>query len=77
MRQSGKTTRLVDRNIQQFFEKGYCFIYEGRATDTQEEETNYALELFTSRLRREHFQTSYNYEYGTFDGIKCYRVNKI
>ncbi len=74
--QKGVTTRLVDRYIQDFFNKGICFIYEDRYSENTEEKTKQCFDLFVKRMKSEHEQVLYSFEFTIVDRIKCYRVEK-
>lgn len=76
MRRSGNTTRLVDRWVQEFFEKGITYIYEGRGEKNEREITGSAFLKFKNRMKHEHPIEEYNFEYGEFSGIKCFKVTK-
>lgn len=69
----GKTTRIVDRCVQEFFNNGVTYIYEGRLDKNKTDEV---FDLFLNRMQNEHKGSKYIYEYGTFDRIPCWRVEK-
>lgn len=73
-RKTGKTTRLVDRCIQELFTNRVCFIYDGRGTDSEKSCTAAAMEVFTKRMHSEHGNIDWSTEFGTFDGIKCHKI---
>lgn len=75
-RLSGKTTRNVDRWIQEFFTNGFTFIYEGRGSDSFRRQTDEGLTLFRRRLELEHPKAKYTFLFGTYEGILCYKVEK-
>ena len=75
-RKTGKTTRLVDLRIQDFFENGFTFIYEGRGTDSFRKQTDEALNTFRRRLELEHFGVKYAFKFANYEGIECYKVTK-
>jgi hypothetical protein len=75
-RRSGSTTRLINRCIEEFFEKGITYIYEGRGESTEKIQTKEAFYLFKKRMNSEHGNQKYEYEYGDFDRIKCFKVTK-
>jgi hypothetical protein len=77
MRRSGQTTRLVDRWVQEFFDKGITYIYEGRGTRSQHEQTIHALKIFQKRMQSEHRSVGFEAKYGEYDRIMCYKVVKI
>jgi hypothetical protein len=74
--QKGATTRLVDRYIQDFFNKGICFIYEDRYSENTEEKTKQCFDLFVKRMKSEHEQVLYSFEFTEADRINCYKVVK-
>lgn len=79
MRRSGKTTRIVDRCVQEYFTKGVTFIYDERGTNYQKHASMIALGIFNRRMVNEHnLHISVNYDavYGEFDGVKCYKITK-
>ena len=76
MRKSGKTTRLVDRWIQEFFEKGITYIYEGRQNENQKLLNQEAINRFKRRMDSEHNDIDFKYEHGVFSGISCFKVTK-
>ena len=69
----GNTTRIIDRCIQELFSKGVTYIYDGRGTSSQKEQTEKALCIFVGRLEREHPKAKYVSKYGEYDGIRCYK----
>ena len=73
-KQTGRTTRIVDRCIQELFTNGVCYIYDGRGTDTEKSDTQKAIEVFTSRMYHEHGHIHFSTEFGEFDHIKCYKI---
>lgn len=76
MRRSGKTTRAVDRFVQEFFEKGETFIYEGRGEVSEINQTREAFYRFRKRMDFEHKHEKYSCKYVKIDGIQCYKVTK-
>lgn len=76
MRKSGITTRLVDRLIQEFFTNGITYVYEGRGENGFKRQTDHVFKIFRNRLENEHNGTKYNFKYGIFDGISCWKVEK-
>lgn len=76
MRRSGKTTRAVDRFVQELFEKGETFIYEGRGEISERQQTRYAFERFQERMHNEHRSFEYKHKFLKIDGIDCYKVTK-
>ncbi len=75
-RRSGKTTRIVDRCIQEFFTAGVTYVYEGRGTETEKQQTEEVYSIFLNRLESEHRHAKYTKKYGIFDGISCYKVEQ-
>jgi hypothetical protein len=75
-RRSGKTTRLVDRWVQEFFEKGITYIYEGRDNENQMVLNKEALERFKRRMASEHSNVNFDITTGNFSGITCFKVTK-
>ena len=73
-KRTGKTTRIIDRCIQELFTKGVTYVYDGRGTSTQKEQTKIAFEIFVKRLKVEHPKVQTFRTYGEFDGIRCYKV---
>lgn len=71
---TGKTTRLIDRFVQEFFNKGFVYVYEERSNDR-----NIHTELLhrlLDRLSLEHPNLKYIYKYGCYDGIWCFKLEK-
>lgn len=75
-RRSGKTTRKVDRLIQEYFENGSCFIYERTNDKFEEEETNLLVLKFEMRLIAEHPKEEFTKEFFNQDGISGIKVSK-
>ena len=75
-RRSGKTTRLINRCIDEFFEKGITYVYEGRGEPTEKLQTKEAFYLFKKRMNSEHSNQKYKFEYGEFDKVNCFKVTK-
>lgn len=73
-KQTGKTTRIVDRCIQELFTNGICYIYDGRGIETEKSDTQKAMEVFTSRMHHEHPHINFSTEFGEFDSIKCHKI---
>ena len=73
MKRSGNTTRLIDRNIQQLFNTGFTYLYEGRNADSWPQ-TVQVLHKFTNRMRSEHDHVKIDAEEMTVDGIRCYKI---
>ena len=71
-KRTGQTTRRIDRGIQNFFIKGYCFLYQSRKA-TQEENRE-LLDKWIARITLEHPHTKYVYTYIEDSGIWCYKV---
>lgn len=76
MRRSGKTTRLVDRLVQEYFDKGTVYIYEGRGEESERNQTREALHRFRKRMESEHPMEKFEHVYGEYDQIMCYKVTK-
>lgn len=74
MRGTGKTTRILDRLVQEFFTKGFCYVYEQR--DSTKDEKSQLLYKFVHRMNAEHNGTKFAYNYGNYDNIYCYKVEK-
>jgi hypothetical protein len=70
---TGKTTRIIDRCIQELFSKGITYVYDGRGSSTQKEQTEKAVSTFINRLETEHPKAKYASLYGEYDGIWCYK----
>lgn len=71
MRRTGKTTRIVDRCIQELFTNGLTYVYdEDRGVET----THRVMDIFKRRLILEHPNTKYVERRGRFDDIFCYKV---
>lgn len=70
---TGKTTRIVDRCVQEFFAKGITYVYEGRDKRSM---TDNVFDLFKQRMEIEHFGVKYTFKFGNFDGVSCYKVEK-
>jgi hypothetical protein len=75
-RRTGKTTKLVDRWVQEFFEKGITYIYEGRDKENQMHLNMEALERFKKRMASEHSNIDFDITTGNFSGITCFKVTK-
>lgn len=71
MRKSGKTTRVIDRCIQELFSKGSTYVYENRTSGHQNKEL---WNKFINRLELEHPKTGYKSTFGNYEGIVCYKV---
>jgi hypothetical protein len=67
----GKTTRILDRCVQELFTKGITYIYESR---TDENVNKLLHEKFIARLELEHPKAKYVSHFKTYDGIPCYKV---
>ena len=74
MRRSGITTRKVDVAIQDFFTKGIAFLYEGRNNSKQRHQE--CMDLFNKRMESEHRNAKYDYKYGEFEGVWCFKIEK-
>lgn len=71
-RNTGKTTRTADRLIQDFFNNGIAYIYEKR--DDSDGAKRNLLDLIIIRISTEHPSTKLHYEWGSFGGIRCYKL---
>lgn len=71
---TGNTTRLVDRYIQELFNKRKTFIYEARNTESEYKKTEHCFSVFKNRMILEHESISWKQEYIFVDGIWCYKV---
>ncbi len=71
---TGNTTRIIDRCVQELFKKGFTYVYDGRGTSNQDEQTEITFRLFVDRLEREHPKAKYVSRYGEYDRIWCYKV---
>lgn len=71
-RRTGKTTRLIDRFVQEFFNKGLVYVYEGRLNDRNTHTE--LLHKLLDRLSLEHPNLKYIYKYGCYDGIWCFKL---
>ena len=67
-RRTGKTTRVIDRVIQEFFNKGIAYIYEERNNISS---TNELRAKVIRRLELEHPNTKYTIKIDTINGIYC------
>lgn len=71
---SGKKTRKVDRAIQDFFNNGLTYLYNGRSMNVKDHAE--LLTLFLKRMNSEHPNAKYVYEFNLFDGVWCYKIEK-
>lgn len=69
LRQSGASTRKIDRLVQDLFTKGKAFVYESR--DVKQAFTNFFIDRFQRRMQSEHKHVQYDIERTTVDGIYC------
>lgn len=74
---TGKTTRLVNRYINELFTDGVTFVYEGRNTVEEKSLKENAFKIFEKRMLSEHSDAQYNAEDTEVDRIKCYKVTLI
>lgn len=72
MEKSGKTTRKVDQAIQDLLLKGMTYLHEGIHKDV--ECHIHIFTVFIERLKAEHPNTKYTYEFNYWDGIWCYKI---
>lgn len=70
----GTTTRLVDRYIQELFNNGITYVYEGRNTEKAGELTQYCMQIFVKRMNYEHSEVLYKYEYVFESGFYSYKI---
>ena len=73
MNKIGKTTRIIDRIIQEFFNKGKAYIYEDR---NNPDDTYLLRTKVVKRLELEHPNTKYTLNETTIDGIYCIILEK-
>lgn len=79
MRATGKTTRIIDRCVQEFFKNGITYLFDERDTRNERIATMVAFKTFVSRMELEHnlqANTDYKFKYGEFDGVNCYKITK-
>lgn len=69
---NGTKTRKVDSAIQDLFNKGVAYLYNGR-NNIQDKHKD-LLTTFTNRMSLEHPKAKYHYEYGKWDGVWCYKI---
>lgn len=67
----GKTTRILDRSIQELFNNGVTYVYESRTDAIINKQLH---QKFISRLELEHPKAKYVSHFNTYDGIPCYKV---
>jgi len=72
-RRTGKTTRVIDRIIQEFFIKGKAYIYENRNDIAGTNELRVKVQR---RLELEHPEAKYVISQDTIDGIYCNIIEK-
>lgn len=70
----GKTTRIIDRCIQELFKKEKTFVFERIHGLSNIQGTNDAFKKFQNRLWAEHPHVTIIFEVGYFDRIYCYKV---
>ncbi len=75
-KKSGKTTRKIDRLVQEYFENGSCFIYERTNDKFEEEKTNLLVLKFEMRLIAEHPAENFSKEFFNQDGISGIKISK-
>ena len=71
------TTKLVDRYIQELFTNGITYVYEGRNTKKANELTNYCMQVFVKRMRSEHSEIVYKWDYVSECGFNSYKVKLL
>lgn len=67
-RRTGKTTRIVDRCIQELFKKGKTYLYDESRGKVA---THDIFDLLMQRLGREHETTKVEFKFETVNGIYC------
>ena len=72
--QTGNTTRIVDRCIQEFFLRGTTYVYEGRNSPDREELSNKCNQVFKKRMLSEHPEVKFTSEYMMVDRIWCFKI---
>ena len=73
MKNTGKTTRIIDRIIQEFFNNGKAYIYEERNNIAGTNELRVKVQ---KRLELEHPHAKYTFSQNTIDGIYCIIIEK-
>ena len=73
MSKIGKTTRTINRIIQEFFNNGKAFIYEER---NNPDDTYLLRTKVVKRLELEHPNTKYTLNETNIDGINCIVIEK-
>lgn len=75
MRRTGKTTRKVDRCIQEFFKNKVTYLYEDRSGNNNDD----IVSIFERRLQMEHPGAKYFKQEGVFSGIPSvkYEVHNL
>lgn len=73
-RRTGKTTRIIDRCIQELFTKGFTFLYESR--DCSDKDNLDLRHSFDMRMKLEHIDSfkKMSGKYDIIDGIKCFKI---
>lgn len=74
---TGKTTRLVNRYVEELFKNGVTHVYEGRNTPNETALTKECFRVFENRMQLEHEDTFYKKEFVCISGINCYKVTLI
>lgn len=74
MEKSGKTTRKVDQAVQDFFNNGIAYLYDERVNNKSVHEK--AMHIFNVRMQNEHPNAKYTFEYGCFDSVWCFKIEK-
>lgn len=70
-RRSGKSTRVLDRCIQEFFTKGKTYLYDETRLFKATEKL---LERFKLRMKQEHPGVKFNYRGVKEEGINCFLI---
>lgn len=73
-RATGNTTRIVDRCVQELFNKGLTYVYEERKDGPVNREV---YDRFKRRMASEHPRKDYVAIIGTYDNIRCMRVELV
>lgn len=71
-RRTGKTTRKVDRAIQDLFTNEYAYLYDGRSSNIKNHTE--VLEVFKRRMLSEHNHINFNYRFANHDGVHCWKI---
>ena len=69
---TGISTRKIDNAVQDLFNKGIAYLYDGRHNN--QEKHIILLTKFINRMSLEHPKTEYHYDYNKWDGVWCYKI---